>query len=42
MILKPPDIMELQAKCEQGATILIAAPFYSAEGLEWVRPKAGG
>ena len=42
MILRRPDIQELTSRCEQGTAILISAPFYSQEGLNWVRPNPGG
>ena len=42
MILRRPDIQELTSRCKQGAAILISAPFYSREGLNWVRPNSGG
>lgn len=42
MRLRHPDIQELRRNCEQGAQILISAPFYSQEGLTWVRPNPGG
>ena len=42
MRLRRPDIEELTSRCEQGTAILISAPFYSQEGLSWVRPNPDG
>ena len=42
MKLRRPDIQELRRNCERGTRILISAPFYSQEGLNWVRPNPGG
>lgn len=42
MRLRLPDIQELTRRCEQGTAILISAPFYSQEALDWVRPNPGG
>lgn len=42
MRVRRPDIQELRRRCEQGTAILISAPFYSQEGLNWVRPISGG
>ena len=42
MRLRRPDIQELTSRCEQGTKVLISAPFYSQEGLSWVRPNPGG
>ena len=42
MRLRRPDIQELTSRCEQGTAVLISAPFYSQEGLTWVRPNSGG
>ena len=42
MRLRHPDIQEFRRNCEQGTRILISAPFYSQEGLTWVRPNPGG
>ncbi len=42
MILKTPEIDELRDRCARGNTLLISAPFYTAEGLNWVRPENGG
>ena len=42
MKVRHPDIKELTSRCEDGAAVLISAPYYSRAGLEWVRPNAGG
>ena len=42
MRVRRPDIQELTSRCEQGTAILISAPYYSQEGLNWVRPIHGG
>lgn len=42
MRVRRPDIQELRRRCEQGTAILISAPNYSQEGLNWVRPISGG
>lgn len=42
MRLRPPDIQELRRSCEGGTAILISAPYYSREGLNWIRPSPGG
>ena len=42
MKLRLPDSQELTRRCERGTAILISAPFYSREGLTWVRPNPGG
>ncbi len=42
MRLRQPDIHELQRACQRASAILISAPFYSQEGLNWVRPSPGG
>ena len=42
MKLRRPDIEELTRRCEQGTAVLISTPFYSQEGLSWVRPNSGG
>lgn len=42
MRVRRPDIQELTRRCEQGTAILISAPYYSREGLNWVRPTSGG
>ena len=42
MKLRLPDSQELTRRCERGTAILISAPFYSQEGLHWVRPHPGG
>ena len=42
MRLRRPDIQELRRNCERATRILISAPFYSQEGLNWVRPDSGG
>lgn len=42
MRLRRPDIQELTRSCARGTAILISAPFYSEEGLTWVRPNPEG
>lgn len=42
MKLRSPDSQELTSRCKQGAAILISAPFYSQEGLNWVQPNPEG
>ena len=42
MKLRRPDIQGLTSRCNQGTTVLISAPYYSEEGLTWVRPNPGG
>ena len=42
MRLRHPDIQELRRSCEGGTAILISAPYYSREGLNWIRPSPGG
>ena len=42
MQLRSPDIQLLTSKCKQGSSILISAPFYTEEGLNWVQPNPGG
>ena len=42
MKLRLPDIQELTRRCERGTAILISAPFYSQEALDWVRPHPRG
>ena len=38
MYLRNPDIQELMSKCTDAHQILVSAPFFSKEGLEWVVP----
>ena len=42
MRLRHPDIRDLRRSCEGGTAILISAPYYSREGLNWIRPSSGG
>lgn len=42
MKLRHPDIQVLRHTCAQATRILISAPFYSQEGLTWIRPNRGG
>ena len=42
MNLRKPSIEELTAKYSKADSVLVAAPFYSREGLEWVKPIDGG
>ena len=42
MKLRSPDIQQLTSKCKQGSSILISAPFYTEEGLDWVQPNPEG
>ncbi len=39
MIFRHPDIPELTSRCRQGTVILVSAPFYSEEGLQWILPS---
>jgi len=39
MRLRRPDIAEIQSRCANGHDLLISAPFYTAEALEWIRPS---
>lgn len=42
MRLRHPDIRDLRRSCEGGTAILISAPYYSREGLKWIRPSPEG
>lgn len=37
-----PNWEDLQARCANGREVLVSAPFYSAEALEWITPHPEG
>ena len=41
MLFRPPSIDTLRDRCANASQILVSAPFYSEEGLNWLLPKTG-